>query len=72
MCTYPAFRNAPLILQFSDKQMQKHTDIVTFTKKSDPSKILINKVVVSGRGVDAVDKAPIRGWEREVSGFHVL
>lgn len=25
LCTYPAFRNAPLALQFSDKQTQKQT-----------------------------------------------
>lgn len=38
-----------------------HTYIVTSTKKSVPSKILIKRGVVLGRGRDTVGKALIRG-----------
>lgn len=54
------------------RHRNRHSDIVTFTKKSIPIKILINRAVVSGRGADAVDKAPVRGWGREVPWFNVL
>lgn len=49
-----------------------HTYIVTSTKKSVPSKILIKRGVVLGRAGDAVEKVPIRGWQREESGFQGL
>lgn len=49
----------PLTLHFSNKHT--HIHIVTSTKKSVPSKILIKRGVILRRGRDTVGKAPIRG-----------